>query len=99
MDLPETPSNMKGLAVAWFRKEDWPRWCSIDHDFQPDYDHWLRRSEKAFKHYESLGKRVVKVVIDPDEFLEWSHANGGKIDSNARAAYAGIKLMRKDTSH
>jgi hypothetical protein len=40
---------LMALAVTWFRKEDWPRWLAIDPDFQPDYDHWLERSEAQLK--------------------------------------------------
>lgn len=101
-DLPDMPiprEKMRGLAVAWMKKEDWPRWLSIDKDFQPDYEHWLGRVEAAFAHYQRLGHKVEKIVVDPDEFLEWSSANGGKVDSNARSAFAAYKMMRKATDH
>lgn len=93
------PPNMKSLSIAWFRKEDWQRWCEICPDFQPDYNHWLRRAEAKFQELQALGKRLQKVVIEPAEFLEWSRVNGGKIDTYARAEFAAFKAMRKDASH
>lgn len=90
---------LKGLAVAWFREEDWARWRSIDPDFQPDYDHWLRRAETAFERHKALGKRVVKVTLDPEEFVVWSRATTGVVDAGARAEFAAIRLMRGDTGH
>lgn len=98
MDIPKGP-NIKSLAIAWLKEEEWPQWLSIDSDFQPDYKHWLGRMNAAFAHYQSLGHRVVKITIEVDEFLEWSRSNGGKVDSNARAAFAAYKSMRKDTDH
>jgi len=87
--------DLRGLAVAWFRKEDWARWRSIDPSFEPDYDYWLGRSEEAIQRIGAT-QRVEKVIIDPDEFLKWSAANGGKIDAKARAAYAAISLAESD---
>lgn len=96
--LPPLPPKMRSLSLAWLREEDWPRWLAIDPNFQPDYQHWLRRMEAALKHYEGQGKRVVKVIVDPDEFLEWSRVNGGKVDSGARATFAA-RLAIKNASH
>ncbi len=42
-----------------------------------------------------------KVVIDPDEFLDWSRVSaGGKVGNEARSTYAASVLMRKyGTTH
>lgn len=96
MDFPQ---NMRSLSISWFRKEDWPRWLSIDPDFDPDYQHWLVKSETAFKRITAMGHRVKKIIVDPDEFLEWSRSNGGKVDTQARSAFVAYKGMRKDTDH
>ncbi len=88
--------NLKTMALTWFRKEDWPRWLAIDPDFQPDYDHWLRRSEQAMKDWNDPSVILEKVMVDPDKFLEWSRVNdGGKVSQEARATYAAIVLMKK----
>ena len=93
--------NIKTLAVTWFRKEDWPRWLAIDPDFQPDFEHWLRRSEQAMKDWNDPSVVLEKVMVDPDEFLKWSRANaGGKVGHEARGTYAAIVLMEKhQTDH
>lgn len=87
-----------GMAVAWMRKEDWPRWLAIDPDFQPDYDHWLKRMEATVKRLQDQGTLVEKVLIDPDEFVEWCRVNGCKIDSKNRATYASITLAKRHGS-
>jgi hypothetical protein len=85
--------KVTALALAWFRECDWPRWCSIDPLFQPDYQHWLGRSEAAFERYRAAGVPILKVVIRPDEFMAWSLANGAGIHTHARAHYAVLKMQ------
>ncbi len=86
--------NLKTLAVTWFRKGDWPRWLAMDSDFDPDYDHWLKKSEQAMAEYNDPRYMLEKVMVDPDEFLEWSRVNaGGEVGQHARAHYAGFILM------
>ena len=89
---------LKTLAISWFRREDWARWRAIDPDFQPDYSHWLLRAELAFERHQSPLYVLEKVIIDPDEFLAWSRLNGGKVDTQARAAFAAIQLGKKHSA-
>jgi hypothetical protein len=88
--------QVRGWAVTWYQKEDWPRWRAICPDFAPDYDNWLARAEAGFKEHQNRGHFPEKIAMDPDEFLQWSRANGGKIDSPARSAYAIFILASRD---
>jgi hypothetical protein len=42
--------------------------------------------EATVKLLEQRGGLAEKIDIGIDEFLEWSRANGGKVDTKARAA-------------
>jgi hypothetical protein len=87
---------MKSLSIAWIREEDWSRWCSIV-CLKAEYQSWLGQTEANVKEREALGYNVVKIILDPDEFLEWSGYNvEGRTDSMARAAFAAYKSMQKD---
>ena len=86
-------TKMRGLGISWVRKEDWPRWLEIDSQFQPDYQHWLRRNEAAFTKYQAAGVPIIKVLVDPDEFLAWSRDNGGGVGSDDRAAFVTRKVL------
>src|SRR2546426_11458667 len=89
---------MKSLSIPWIREEDWPRWCSII-CLKAEFRFWLGQAETNVKEREALGYNVVKVMLDPDEFLEWSGYNvEGKTHSMARAAFAAYKSMRRDTA-
>ncbi|MCB1510056.1 MAG: hypothetical protein KDJ36_04075 [Hyphomicrobiaceae bacterium] len=83
--------QVKGMGVAWFREEDWPRWLEIDPNFQPDYQHWLSRSEHALRDLAAKGMNVKKVMMDPDEFLAWCKKHGYASDAqNTRAMYVSL---------
>ncbi|OFZ85785.1 MAG: hypothetical protein A2V78_02470 [Betaproteobacteria bacterium RBG_16_64_18] len=88
--------KMQGVGVAWFKREDWPRWLAMDANFQPDYQHWLRRMEAVFTRYQAAGVPVVKVTLDPDEFIAWSRATGAGVGTDARAGYAALKARTLD---
>jgi hypothetical protein len=89
--------KLKRLAVAWLRENEWPRWLAIDPNFQPDYQHWLRRMENTFSELKSQGVNVVKADIGIDDFTAWSKAHGnGRVDTEARAEYAATIARRMD---
>lgn len=90
------PIKLRRLAIAWLRESDWPAWLAMDSGFQPDYQHWLQRMETTFARLEGAGVPVVKVTLDPDEFLAWSKATGAGVDTHARAKYAAFAAMRMD---
>lgn len=89
--------QIRGWAVTWYRKEDWPKWRALCPDFAPDYDKWLQRAEAGFKDHQDRGNFPEKIVIDPNEFLIWSRTHGGKIDGQARSAYAVSILAARDS--
>jgi hypothetical protein len=88
-------TKMIAMAVAWMNKEDWPRWLAIDPEFQPDYDHWLKRMQAAIKQVEAKGTIVEKVIIDPEEFFEWCRINRCRVDSKGRSVYAAQTLAKR----
>jgi hypothetical protein len=65
-------------------------------DFAANYEDWLARAEAGFKDHQARGHFPERIVIDPDEFLQWSRMNGGKTDSAARSAYATSILASRD---
>lgn len=92
--------KMTAMAIAWMRKEDWPRWLAIDPQFQPDYDHWLKRMTAEIKRIENAGTLCEKVVIEPDVFVEWCGVNRREVNSTSRATFAAQALaIRHSASH
>ena len=87
---------MGAVAVAWFRKSDWPRWLEIDSDFQRDYDHWEANAESQLGALEDQGISVTKVVLDPDSFLAWCRENDCEPFRDSRARYAAASAAEQD---
>ncbi len=85
-------AKLSGMAIAWMNKDDWPRWLEVDHEFQPDYAHWRKRMEATIERLEAEGIHAVKVIIRPDEFVEWCRFNGCAVDSKGRSLYAALAL-------
>jgi hypothetical protein len=60
--------QVRGWAVTWYQKEDWPRWRAICPDFAPDYDNWLARAEAGFKEHQNRGHFPEKIAMDRTNF-------------------------------
>ena len=86
--------QVRGWPIAWYRKEDWPRWRAICPDFAADK--WLQRAEAGFKQHQDSSHFPEKVVIDPDEFMEWSRVHGREVNGQARSAYAASIIAAQD---
>jgi hypothetical protein len=87
---------IRAWAIAWYREEDWAKWRAACPDFAPDYGQWLIRANAGFAKVQRDGYFPEKVMLDLDEFLEWSKSNGGKIDGNARSRYAVHVLSTRE---
>ena len=64
--------------------------------FAADYDKWLQRAEAGFKQHQDSSHFPEKVVIDPDEFMEWSQVHGREVNGQARSAYAASIIAAQD---
>lgn len=86
------------VAVAWLRKEDWPRWQAIDPEL-PAYERWLSKINRLISDAERKGVTAEKIVVDPDAFAAWCNAEGKPIHRDTRAAYAAAQLMKRTGVH
>jgi hypothetical protein len=80
------------IVIPWLRKEDWPRWQSIDPKLRT-YDDWLRKIEVTIKNVEKRGYLAQKVIVNPDDFLAWCESIKCKVDRNARSHFAATLLI------
>lgn len=86
------------MAVAWLREEDWPRWQAVDPGL-PAHTRWLEKINAAIRQSEDAGFDAVKIVIQPDAFIQWCKAAGKPGDRNSRAEFAARQLMTRLTAH
>jgi hypothetical protein len=83
----------QGMTTAWFRREDWPRWLEID----PGHSTRVRRL--AATEGESNSAVVSLRHLDhqdgnlAERLSGWTKANGMRVDTAERAAFAAFKAM------
>lgn len=96
------PPNIQGVGVPWFTTETWPRLlevCGAEADLMPaTFAEWIALAEPRFAQHAANGVPVERVLIDPDEWVEWCEANDLVIDGRARAAFAACCAGTSGTS-
>jgi hypothetical protein len=92
--LTEKAMQVRGWAVAWYRKEDWPGWRRLFPDF-PDYEAWLKAAESGFLEDRDRGAFPEKIYIEPKGFEEWCRSTGSPLNGRARKLYAISLLTEK----
>jgi len=78
-------------ALAWYRREDYPRVLEMMADrseMHDTYDEWLRDSEGVEQHLVSEGQAVTRVIIDPGKFRSWCEQHSLKPVGKARSRFA-----------
>ena len=77
-------------GIPWCRSKDYERLLTIFEDsatFPTSYNEWIDVAEAKIRYFEKMGKHIVKVPIDPNEFPRWCASNGYKTDAKGRIAY------------
>ncbi len=88
------------VGYAWYKKDQWARLrevCPDGDDFEDNYEDWRAFAETRLRQLaeeiEPAGMRLVKVVVELDEFLDWCRANGCQPDGPGRSRYAAERAM------
>ena len=88
-------SNIAGIAVAWFRADEWHELKTLCPDLQNTYEEWLRNAEAGIDALGPVKNQVEKVILTTDQLRNWKRATGRKIDSKVRARLATIALQKR----
>lgn len=83
-------------GVPWCRSKDYSRLLEIFEDsftFPPTYNEWIDVAEAKIRYFEGMGKRIVKVPIDPTEFMLFCTSTGHKRDAEGRRAFVRKVLL------
>ena len=95
--------KIETIGVPWFTEETWPRLlkvCVTEADLMPDtYSEWIALAEPRFTQHVADGLPVERVLIDPDEWVDWCEVNGLPVDGRTRAAFAAFVLARRAHAH
>ena len=91
-------SNIAGIAVAWFRADEWHELKTLCPDLQNTYEEWLRNAEAGIDALGPLENPVEKVILTIDQLRDWKRATGRKIDSKVRAQLAIMDLQKRSAT-
>ena len=93
MDRENEPTDQ---VVLWPREEDYPRFVEVSDDIGITvYEDFVARAQPMVDALRAQGFNVIIVEPDPDDMAAWCRANFGKVNTNARAAYAGFVALNK----
>jgi hypothetical protein len=77
-------------ALAWYRREDYPRVLEMMADrseMHDTYDEWLRDAERLEKGLVSKGQAVTHVILDPERFRSWCDQHNLKPVAKSRSRF------------
>ncbi len=63
------------------------------------YSEWIALAEPRFAQHIADGLPVERVLIDPDEWVDWCELNDLPVDGRTRAAFAAFVLARRARAH
>lgn len=81
----------EAYGVFWITREDYPRFLEICVDraeLPATYEEWSAKVTKRFQQFEQRGFKLVRVIVNLDEFITWCGTHRRQVDTEARGAYA-----------
>jgi hypothetical protein len=88
----------RGTGIAWYRRADYRRILEImtDREKLPvTFDKWQSQAEHAERQLKAQGHFIIRVHIDPEDFVAWCAANGLDIDAKGRMAFVNGEVYRQ----
>jgi hypothetical protein len=88
------------IVRPWFRHDDYETMRKLVPD-APDmtshtFGHWEVQANKEVARLEELGFQVVKVIVDPNKFIDWCKASKERHDFLSLTAFAMAAVDMKD---
>lgn len=97
MDCENEAGASEPVVMLWPREEDYPRFVEVSTDRPPaTYAEFVARAQPHLDALRSQGLDVSVLHPDPDLMAIWCLANFGHVNTNARAAYAGVVALEEE---
>lgn len=85
---------MLGIKIAYYRKQDWEKFCAMIDDRESMHDTWKEwhsAFQKRKKDFIKQGFEVVEVEVDIDDLVLYCKSRGLRNDGETRAEYVRLK--------
>ncbi len=89
---------VRAVGMAWYRRADYTRikQVMVDSEKLPTtFDKWQTLAEKGEQQLKAKGHLVIRVHIDPEEFVAWCASNNCEVDADGRMAFANAEAYRQ----
>lgn len=98
----EPAKKLIPVGYAWYKEDQWDRLhevCPDSEDFSDSFHEWLefanQRCEQLTEEVQGRGMKLVKVIIDVDELLEWCQRNHQEPNGQARSHFVAEKVSHQ----
>lgn len=85
------------IGLAWYDARDYERvrQVMVDGDsFPPTFAEWDATALRIEMQHGQAGRHVIRVYIDPDEFVARCAKTGREAGARARSAWAGLVAVK-----
>ena len=92
----DAPKSAKRIAVAWFRRAEYPVHRALDpENLQDTFDEWERNARKVRRQLKRGGVHTTPVLLSPEELIAWCRERLCAIGPRARAELAAERLAEQ----
>jgi hypothetical protein len=99
-DREDVTMPVDGVGALWPNAENYARFREVCVEEMPETVEAYHAN--AARHFEALaakGIAVERIPFDPDALAAWAAARGAEVNSQTRAAYAGVLLAERGRAH
>jgi hypothetical protein len=87
--------KLQVVGILWIAQADYDRAVVLSEDGMPaTYEDWRKKIDKVVAGLPA-GIKVIRIEADPDEVAKWCRANGHRVDTHGRSAFAAFAANRK----
>lgn len=88
-------ARIQVVGILWIRKTDYDRAVALSEDGMPaTYEDWREKIDDLMRSLPADIK-VMRIEADPDKVAQWCRANGRRVDTKGRSAFAAVHANRK----
>jgi hypothetical protein len=80
---------VKTVGIGWYDRDAYPRILEDAETLPDSYDDWARIAKATERTISAEGIKVVRAVIEPDQFKIWCKAEGLRCNVKARMRWSG----------
>jgi hypothetical protein len=87
------------VGIAWYAREDYPGILEVMDDadlLPPSFEDWLERAEEVERELGRQGFVLLRVALDPADFVVWCRDRRRAPDGDARSAFAAEGAEQQD---